>query len=42
MAEIDASRQDIELATQHEEYAKKLGYDPSQSPYDSLANVLHF
>lgn len=42
MAEIDASRQDIELAKMHEEYAKKLGYDLNQSPYDSLAGVLHF
>ena len=42
MAEIDASRQDIELARKHEDYAKKLGYDPNQSPYDSLASVLHF
>ncbi len=42
MAEIDASRQDIELARKHEDYAKKLGYDANQSPYDSLASVLHF
>ena len=42
MAEIDASRQDIELAKKHEDYAKKLGYDLNQSPYDSLAGVLHF
>jgi|GEM_PF-776717 len=42
MAEIDASRQEAELAKLHERYAQENGYDPHSGKQDPLFYTLHF
>ena len=41
MSEIDASRQEIDLAREHEKYAILNGYDPDTETQDPLHNALH-
>jgi TPR repeat protein len=41
MAEIDSSRQNVTLATQHEQYAAENGYDPEAGEQDPLYCNLH-
>ena len=41
MSEIDASRQEIDLAREHEKYAILNGYDPDTEVQDPLHNALH-
>ncbi len=41
MGEIDASRQDVELAQKHETAASINGYDPDSSSQNELFSNLH-
>ena len=41
MAEIDTSRQQLELAKEHEKLAMQNGYDPSLGYQDPLFYSLH-
>jgi hypothetical protein len=41
MAEIDASRQQLDLAAQHEKLATDNGYDPALGYQDPLFYSLH-